>query len=153
MPDAIPAVRITRTIEASPARVFEAWTDPALLHRWLAPHPYEVREATTDVRPGGRYVVSVVDTEGNVHTTSGEYREIVPGRRLVKTWSYDGPFGRDETPSIVTVDLREVGPGVTELTLTHERLRDRKATEMVGAGWPLCLDKLAALFEKPTPRS
>jgi uncharacterized protein YndB with AHSA1/START domain len=87
-----------------------------------------------------------VEPNGNVHTTSGEYREFVPGRRLVKTWAYDGPYGRDETPSILTVDFREVRPGVTELTLTHAQLRDKEASEGVGAGWVLCLEKLDALF-------
>lgn len=145
MPTAIPTVTMTRTIEAPVARVFQAWIDPALISRWLAPHPYEVREATADARPGGRYSIAVVGPDGDVHVTTGEYREIVPGRRLVKTWLYDGPFGRDDVPSVLTVEFREVRPGITELTLIHSQLRDAEAGEQVNGGWTLCLDKLAAL--------
>jgi uncharacterized protein YndB with AHSA1/START domain len=111
----------------------------------LAPHPYEVSEASGDARPGGRYSIAVIGPEGDVHTTTGEYLEIAAPHRLVKTWFYDGPHGRDETPSLLSVDLREVRPGVTELTLTHAKLREGD-TQEASAGWELCLDKLAALL-------
>ena len=150
MPTTVPTVTLTRTIDASAMRVFQAWTDPVLIQRWLAPHPCKVRQATVDARPGGRYLIVVVDPDGVEHRTTGEYREIVPGHRLVKTWSYEGPFGADTTPSILTVEFREVRPSVTELTLTHAQLRDERASEGVGAGWVLCLDKLAALFHSST---
>jgi uncharacterized protein YndB with AHSA1/START domain len=146
MPTTTPTVTLTRTFEAPALRVFQAWIDPDLIHQWLAPHPYVVREAIVDARPGGRYSIVVVDPDGVEHRTTGEYREIVPGRRLVKTWFYDGPFGADTTPSILTVEFREVRPSVTELTLTHARLRDATAGENVTTGWTLCLDKLDALL-------
>ena len=153
MATTVPTITLTRIIHAPVARVFRAWTDPSLIKRWLAPHPCEVREATADARPGGRYSITVVDPDGNVHTTTGEYREVVTGRRLVKTWFYDGFYGRDERPSLLTVDFREVRPGVTELTLTHAQLRDEEASEGAGAGWVLCLDKLAALFDASAPQT
>lgn len=152
MPTTVPTITLTRTINAPAAQVFQAWTDPALIRRWLAPHPCEVREATVDARPGGRYSIVVVEPNSHVHTTTGEYREVLPGRRLVKTWAYDGPYGYAKTPSILTVDFREVRPGVTELTLTHAQLRDEDAREGAGAGWVLCLDKLAALFDASPPQ-
>jgi uncharacterized protein YndB with AHSA1/START domain len=145
MPDTA-TVTLTRTIDAPAIRVFRAWTDPAIIRRWLAPHPYEVREASADTRLGGKYSIVVVGPEGDVHTTTGEYIEVSPHRRLMKSWFYDGPHGRDETPSVVTIDLSEVRPGVTELTLTHAKLREDDTRE-ASAGWGLCLDKLAALFE------
>ncbi len=144
MSSTAPATKITRTINAPAAKVFEAWTDADQLKRWLAPHPYEVREAAVDARPGGRYrVVAAIEGE-EPHTTTGKYLELEPGSRLVKTWFYQGPLGDDVTPSVVTVDFREVAPGVTELTLTHAELRDdADASE----GWTLILDQLVALFK------
>ncbi len=122
MPATMPTITLTRTIHAPAVQVFQAWTDPALIRRWLAPHPCEVRQAIVDARPGGRYSIAVVEPNGNVHTTTGEYLEVVPGRRLVKTWVYAGPYAYDDTPSVVTVDFREVRPGVTELTLADRCL-------------------------------
>ncbi len=144
MSSTVPAIKMTRMINAPAAKVFEAWTDVAQLKRWFAPHPYEVREATADVRPGGRYRFVAASEDDGPHTTTGEYLELEPGRRLVMTWFYEGPFGDDETPSVLTVDFREVAPGVTELTLTHAELRDDEGGR---EGWTLILDKLAALLD------
>ena len=152
MPATVPAIKMTRIIDAPVAKVFQAWTDPALLKRWLAPHPFEVREAKADARAGGRYTIVVANGDDGPHTTTGEYLEVVPDRRLVQTWFYDGPYGRDETPSVLTVEFREVRPGVTELTLTHAKLRDDETSGGASAGWVLCLDKLAALFADPSGR-
>ncbi len=144
MSSTVPAIKMTRTINAPVAKVFEAWTDAAQLKRWLAPHPYEVREATADARPGGRYRIVVATVDDGPHTTTGEYLEVEPGRRLVMTWFYEGPLGKDETPSVVTVDFLEVAPGATEVTLTHAELRSDEGGR---EGWTLILDKLAALFD------
>jgi uncharacterized protein YndB with AHSA1/START domain len=48
-----PSITIVRTIAAPVAEVFAAWTDAALLRRWLAPAPCEVVEARADARPRG----------------------------------------------------------------------------------------------------
>ena len=143
-----PPFTITRTIDASPGEVFEAWIDPALMTLWFAPPPCTVTTATADPRPGGHYSIAVVDPDGNVHTTTGEYRELIPGRRLVKTWAYHGPFPYDSTPTLVTVDFRELRPGVTEITVTHSQLQDEEAREGVGAGWALCLEQLQNLMTR-----
>src|SRR5215470_3095829 len=85
-----PSITIVRTIAAPIDEVFAAWTDAALLQQWLAPGPCEVHEAEVDARPGGRYRIVVRDPMGGLHVTRGEYREVVPNRRLVQTWIYEG---------------------------------------------------------------
>jgi len=52
--------------------------------------PCEVFEATVDARPGGHYRIVVVGPAGERHVTTGEYREVVPAKRLVKTCAYEG---------------------------------------------------------------
>lgn len=47
------SVRVTRRLVASPERTFEAWVNPALLRRWLAP------TAEADARVGGRFRLEV----------------------------------------------------------------------------------------------
>src|SRR5436190_1692376 len=96
----VPSITIVRTFAAPAAEVFAAWTDPALLLQWLAPDPCRLLEATADARVGGRYRLVVVTPAGDLHVTSGEYQEVVPGRRLVKTWVYEGPnTGGDQYPT------------------------------------------------------
>jgi uncharacterized protein YndB with AHSA1/START domain len=36
----LPTVRITREFDASPEKVFRAWTDPDLVARWLGPQEH-----------------------------------------------------------------------------------------------------------------
>ena len=140
------SITIVRTFAASPAEVFAAWTDPALLRRWLAPSPCEVVEASADARPGGRYRIVVAAPDGSRHTTSGEYLEVVPGKRLVKTWVYEGPGAPDGYPTLLTVELREIQPGSTEVTLRQDRLLTLQDREGNREGWRLCFDNLDALL-------
>ena len=141
------AVTIVRTFASPVDEVFAAWTDPALLRRWLAPDPCQVLEVSADARPGGHYRIVVIDAEGNRHITSGEYRELVPGKRLVKTWVYEGMYSAaGRYPTLLTVDFREAGPRSTEITLRQDQLLTPDDRERNTEGWRLCFDKLDALI-------
>ena len=50
--------------------------------------------AEVDARVGGRYRLETQSADGKVHVTTGVYRELEPGRRLVQTWIYEGPHPR-----------------------------------------------------------
>ena len=58
------AVRIERTIPASPAQVYRAWLDPELLARWMAPGKDTFTRAEVDERVGGRFRVWHADSSG-----------------------------------------------------------------------------------------
>lgn len=132
-------VRIRRVLSATPERVFDAWTNAGKVARWMSPVGHAV--ADIEARPGGRLHVTMVG-EGRQIEHIGEYRELVPGRRLVFTWQspYTGPV-----PSLVTVELAEHEHG-TELTLTHDAL-PAETVESHAGGWGSMLDRLAAELE------
>src|SRR5947199_10184675 len=65
-----------------------------------------------DVRPGGRWRFVQRDAEGNEYGFHGEYREVVPPRRLVGTFEYEGMPGH---VLVETATFEEVG-GRTKLT-------------------------------------
>ena len=44
------------------------------------------------------------------------------------------------------MELRELGPGLTELTLKHERLPGATYRDSVNKGWTGLLDNMAALY-------
>jgi uncharacterized protein YndB with AHSA1/START domain len=136
------SLSIVRRIGASAEQLFRAWTDPKLMARWFAPEPYRVVDVEAEARIGGRYKIVVADATSE-HITTGEYVELVPNRRIVKTWSYRGPlpeFGG--APTLVRVDLRELEPKLTELTLTHAQLAGDPARRGAHQGWLSCLDAL-----------
>ncbi len=142
-----PSITVVRVFAAPIAEVFEAWTDPALLQQWLAAGPCVVAEAAVDARPGGQYRVVAVDPLGNRHVTTGEYRELVRDKRLVKTWVYEGPNYADPYPTLLTVDFREAGPGSTEITLRQDQLLAPEDRAGNREGWRVCFEKLDGLIE------
>jgi uncharacterized protein YndB with AHSA1/START domain len=148
------SLTLVRTLQAPPQEVFKAWTDPALLNRWMS-SPGGTASWEVDARVGGRYRFEMKTPDGQVHVTSGVYQELEPGRRLVQTWVYEGPhtpFVGQET--LLTLELRETGPGLTELTLKHERLPSEAYRDSVTQGWTALLDSLAAQYaEEPVARA
>lgn len=104
---------IERTYAASPARVFNAWADPAAKARWFAgPDEWNHGSHEIEFRIGGREHVSGGPPEGPVHTFNGVYHDIVPDQRIVL--AYD--MHMDDTRisvSLATVELTPAGAGTT----------------------------------------
>jgi uncharacterized protein YndB with AHSA1/START domain len=133
-----PAVRIERLIPAAPEDVYAAWTDEALLRRWMSPFGHA--EVVVDPRVGGALQVAMVDAGVRIEHT-GEFLELDPPRRLRFTWI--SPYTGGE-PSIVTVSLTPVGTH-TRLVLIHERL-PADAVESHAGGWGTMVDRLAEVL-------
>ena len=79
---------LTRIIDAPREKVFQAWTDPALLKQWFAPRPWTTSVVETDVRPGGATLMVMRDPDGKEVPTRGVYLEVVRNERLVFTDAY-----------------------------------------------------------------
>ncbi|HZP09232.1 SRPBCC domain-containing protein [Methyloceanibacter sp.] len=133
-----PSLTLKRHLKVSPAKVFAAWTEPEKILRWFGPDSGPVKEASTDVRVGGRYAVSFHTEDGEQHHVSGIYREVVPNEKLVFTWAWRT---MPERESLVTVLIKPDGAG-SLLTLIHEQFFDEAARDRHRQGWSGCLDKL-----------
>ena len=141
-PTTKPSLTIRRRLNAPPAKVYDAWTDPAKMMRWFGPERGETLRAETDPRVGGRFRVIMRTPAGEEHDVSGVYREVVPNEKLVFTWAWRRTPERE---SLVTVALKSDGDG-TVLTLTHEQYFDDAARDAHREGWAGALDKLATSF-------
>ena len=141
------SLSLVRRINASPERVYEACTRPELLAKWFSPKPFHVCEVDADVRIGGKFSFRMTGEPGT-YGAEGVYREIVPNRKLVLTWTWvDAPPDEplDGSASLVTFDIAPDGAG-TALTLTHEALRDQDEADSHQEGWIQALDKLTRLL-------
>lgn len=136
-----PSLTLKRRYNASPAKVFAAFTDGQKIARWFGPEGVTRVDAETDVRVGGCYRIAM-HMGNEVHDVSGVYREIVPGEKLVFTWTWKTTPERE---SLVTVLLKPDGDG-TLLTLTYEQFFDDETRDRHQHGWSGALDKLARLF-------
>jgi uncharacterized protein YndB with AHSA1/START domain len=131
-------ISVRRWLRARPERVFEAWTRPELMTRWLFPGEAWNTHVEADLRIGGRYRLDMHEPDGALHRQFGEYREIVPVSRLVFTWSCPE---LEVVDSVVTVELEERDGG-TELILTHELPPDPDVRSGHERGWEGCLGNL-----------
>lgn len=150
MPDADrPSLTLTRRYAAPPARVYAAWTQPALIARWWQPLPLAgPAHAEVDLRVGGRYRIVMQACDGETHDVGGEYRVIEPACRLVFTWAW---ASTPQRVSLVTVEFGADGDG-TLLTLTHERFFDAAACDGHRRGWSALLEALTrGLDTRPEP--
>ncbi len=133
-----PSLTLVRQLRAPPARVWAAWTEPALIALWFGPHHTRVEHAEADLRPGGRFRVALREDNGERHEATGLYAEIVPPERLVFSWNW---VSTPERVSRVTLRLSAVAGG-TELTLVHDRFADAEAATRHTRGWTESLERL-----------
>jgi uncharacterized protein YndB with AHSA1/START domain len=131
---------VRRTIQASPARLFAAWTTASQLQAWWGPKGVRCKHAEIDANVGGRYRIANELPSGEVIWIEGEFLEVVAPLRLVYTWKVTPGTGG---PEIVTVRFEERGDK-TEVIIVHERILDEKTRDGHAIGWAGCLDGLAA---------
>jgi uncharacterized protein YndB with AHSA1/START domain len=145
MTDEQVVLRLERLLDASPERIFAAWTDPDLLRRWWAAQPdWTTSEATADVRVGGRYRLSMQDTAGTIRTVVGEYLEVDPPRRLAYTWQWEPHGDPSAAPGDVTVvEVDFVAEGsATRVVLEQRGFDGEPERDKHDHGWRGCLDNL-----------
>jgi uncharacterized protein YndB with AHSA1/START domain len=135
-----PSLTLKRRLNASPEKVYAAWTNPQKIARWFGPSSVKAGtgQASIDARIGGRYRISFTMENGEYNEVGGVYREVVPNERLVFSWAW---HSTPERESQVTVALKPDGDG-TLLTLLHEQLFDQAARDGHERGWIGALDKL-----------
>ena len=128
---ALPVIRITRDFDASPDRVFRAWTDPDLVARWLGPRNSEIRIDGWDARTGGSYRYASVRDGEEVAAFYGSFHEIRLTERLVQTFTWEGmPDG----VSLDTMTFEDLGNGRTRVlgVSVVDSLESRDAIMAIG---------------------
>lgn len=142
---------ISRTFNASPDKVYQAWTEPELIKKWFAPLPWTTPVVETDVRPGGASFIVMHSPDGEEMPNRGVYLEVVPNQRLVFTDAYVQAWIPSEKP-FMTVELtfQPVGEQ-TKYTarVMHFSEADKEQHEQMGfyLGWGQCTDQLGQLVE------
>lgn len=128
-------------IEAAPSIVFELLTDPARYPLWMG------FAAELDPRPGG-----VFRLDFGAATASGRFLEVVPNRRVVFSWGWEGGvIPLEPGASTVEFTLTPDGPHTT-LHMRHTGLSEAMG-EFHAWGWDRFLPRLAqrAAGREPDP--
>jgi uncharacterized protein YndB with AHSA1/START domain len=124
-------VTATVHVDAPPERVWEYFTKPDAIVRWMGEY------ALLEPEPGGQFTVNVQGTP-----VRGRFLSLESPRRLVISWGYAGSERLPPGASIVEIWLTPDGAG-TRVDLEHRQL---PAAEKPGhvTGWAHYLARLAA---------
>ena len=151
-------------IKATPERIWQTITDP----EWNGRYGYAA-PATFDLRPGGAYVSRASDEMRRASAemgydipdvvADGEIVESDPPRTLVQTWRMlMDPQIAAEGFTRLTYEIKDMGKGVSRLTLTHDVTGAPALGQLVsgafddsgtggGGGWSWILSDLKSLLE------
>jgi len=116
---------MTRTFDAPRTLVFDAFTKPDLVRRWLiGPPGWSMPVCEIDLRVGGKYrYVWKNDKDGSEMGMGGVYREIIAPEKIVASERFDDPWYPGEAiDSFILVEEK----GKT--TLTQTMLYESRAT-------------------------
>ena len=109
-------VVMSRTFDAPRTLVFDAFTKPELVRRWLlGPDGWTMPICEIDLRVGGKYRYVWRNAKGKEMGMGGVYREVVAPERIVNTELFDDPWYPGE--ALVTTIFDEQA-GKTTVTQT-----------------------------------
>jgi uncharacterized protein YndB with AHSA1/START domain len=112
-------VSFARDFHAPRALVFDAWTKPEHIKKWFAPDTYSVGSATSDPRPGGAFIASMIAPDGGEHWTRGVYEEVIAPEKVVMRAVVVDSNDKPMFEVLTSARFTERN-GVTTLTMTQK---------------------------------
>lgn len=148
-------IALIRVFDAPREMVFDAWTRPELIRRWLGSMggwTFEVCEV--DLKVGGKYRYVWRGPDGSKMGMGGEYKEVAKPERLVVTESFDDPW-YEGGGAINTVTFAEKN-GKTTLTETilysSKEVRDSVLKSPMEGGVAMSFDSLDDVLASMTSK-
>ena len=136
-------LRIERSFPASAEEVFDAWTSPEVMRRWLHCGPdWDTPVAEVDLRVGGAARIVMRRPDGREAGARGQYTVIDRPHRLVMTWTFDEV---PDNQQLIELTFEEAA-GTTTVVLTNRDIVDDERRESQDEGWRGSLDQLEWLL-------
>jgi len=123
---------LSRLIRAPRELVFQAWTRPEHVDRWMGPHGFTTVTRSMDVRVGGAWLYTMTSPDGTVYPNRVTYRAIQPPARL----EYLHDAGQDNDPHGFEVEVtfaEEAGGTRVRMRMRLASKEARDATIAFGA--------------------
>ena len=151
------AIRLSKTLPATPRLVFRALSERDHLMQWWGPPTCRVIECSVDFRVGGVWHYRLRSPDGTDHWSRAVYREIEPDRRIVYAETGSDAQGNvisDRPASVGTITLTEVEEGTrldVRLAFVSPLERELAVANGVHDGFTKALDQLAGLLAQAAP--
>ena len=146
-------IQVSRDFDAPRSLVFDAFTKPELVRRWLlGPPGWTMPVCEIDLRVGGSYrYVWRSEKDGSQMGIRGVFREITPVERLVATERFDDAWYPGEALDTTVFDERR---GITRTTITilyeSREARDTARRSGMEYGMAAGYDRLETLLHTLT---
>lgn len=144
-------VTIAREFNADASLVWEAFTKPELLDKWVAPLPFQSRTRYMDFRVGGKRFYAMVSPDGQERWSLQEYTSITPKTNFKMLNSF---ADKDENPELPGSEwdytfIEQEGKTRVNITIYNESLaRTERMIEMGFAeGYKMAMANLENLLE------
>ena len=142
-------IQVTRDFDAPRRLVFDAFTQPELIRRWLlGPPGWTMPLCEVDLRVGGVYrYVWRCEHDGSQMAMGGVFREVIPLERLVATEKFDEAWYPGEALD-TTLFIETRGITRTLITVLYESREARDTARRSGMehGMAAGYDRLETLL-------
>jgi uncharacterized protein YndB with AHSA1/START domain len=148
-------IAMTRVFDAPRTMVFDAFTKPELLKRWLGVRGgWTFAVCEVDLKVGGKYRWVWRGPSGNEMGMGGVFREIVRPERVVCTEKFDDPWYEGEAVDTMTfVERNGKTTATTTVLYASKEIRDAVLKSPMETGVAESYDKLdEVLASKPARR-
>lgn len=142
------SIQITWKFPHPPAKIWRAWTDPAIAKLWFGSDPNgKGLDAKMDVRVNGSFSVTFSNSDGTKFTALGIYKEINELNRLVFTWGW---ANQPEVDELITLDFLPDEHG-TQMTFEQSNIDPSTTLHNYAEGWRSTFQKLEKALETIIP--
>ena len=142
------SIQISWNFSHPPAKLWQAWTDPAIAKLWFGSDPNgKVLNAKFDVRVNGTFSVTFANSDGTEFTCQGQYKEIILNQRLVFTWGWVNPL---ESTELISLQFTPSEQGT--LMIFEQSNIDSNTSHNYEEGWRSTFQKLEKALENNSRR-
>jgi uncharacterized protein YndB with AHSA1/START domain len=136
---------VTRVFDAPMRLVFDAYTKPELVKRWLlGPDGWSMPVCEIDLRVGGKFrYVWISNSDGHQMGMGGVYREVVAPNQIVATEVFDEAWYPGEAVDTIVLAERDGKTTLTQTILYNSReTRDAVLKSPMQYGMGMSYDRL-----------
>ena len=142
-------VRLHRVLKTTPEKLYKAFITPDAMVKFFPPYGFTGHITKLDAKVGGECHMSFTNFgTGKSHSFKTKYVEMVPGKLLQYTDTFDDP----NLPGVmqVTVKMRKNLAG-TDLEIVQEGIPAAIPADLCYLGWQETLSQLATVVEPEIP--
>jgi uncharacterized protein YndB with AHSA1/START domain len=137
-----------RVFDAPKSRLWDMHTKCEHMQQWmLGPEGMSMPVCEIELRPGGAWHNEWRAPDGSMMEMNGEYKEILPGEKIVQTENWGGDFPE----TVNTTEFSEQnGKTTVTTTVRYPSKKDREAALATGMkeGWSESYDRLDNYLRK-----